>query len=1045
MSITELSIKRPSFIIVIFMALTVIGLFCYSQMQYELLPKFSPPVLTISTVYPGASPLEVETNVTKPIEDVLSTLEGISTIRSNSQENVSFVVIELLQSANLDVALQDAQRRLAQLNSVLPSGAKSPTLSKIALDEFPVLRMSVSSNMKPKDFYQFIKDNVLQRISNVQGVGQIVLNGGEVREIQINLDAEKVRGSGLSIAGIANAVRASNVEFPTGNVKDIDAQFTVRLAGKVQTVNELREIIVGVSRLGGDIKLKDVAEVNDGIREMVQVNRLNGVPAVGMQVLKQTDANAVEMSKLVRKELIKLEKDYANIALKFDVAQDSSIFTMEAAEAVNHDLLLAVFLVGIVMLLFLHSIRNALIVMVAIPCSLVGTYIAMYLFGFSLNLMTLLGISLVIGILVDDSIVVLENIYRHLEMGKSPRIAALEGRNEIGFTALSITLVDVVVFLPLSLLQGLVGNIMRQFSVVVLVATLMSLFVSFTVTPMLASRFSKFEPLTKDTFMGHVGIIFEYFFSGLVHAYEEILRWCLRHPWITTVIALGMLFGAFALPANGLIGGEFISKTDKGEFSVTIELPSGSSIENTNRIAKQVENMIADLPEVDKIYSNVGVSAEGFVSQSSSNIAEIVVSLKPQELRTKTTNDMVKEVKDKISAIPNIKPRVGLIGIFGGADQTPIQMVVSGTNIDSVRKAAKLIEKITRSIAGTTDVRLSAEDGKPETLIDIDREKLSAFGLNIAEVGQTLQIALRGDDNSKFRDTDNTEYEIRIRLDEFDRNRTADLGKIAFVNRKGEQIELQSFATIRQSLGATKLQRENRNAAITVFSQVMGRPANDVAVEIDNGIAKSQLPIGTKMTHGGDIKNGRESGGSMGIAMLAAVLFVYMIMVALYDNFIYPFVVLFSIPLALIGAFLALALAMKTFNIFTGLGLIMMIGLVAKNAILLVDFANGEKEKGLDTFHALVEAGKERLRPILMTTIAMVFGMLPIAIGSGAGSEWKTGLAWSLVGGLTSSMFLTLVFVPVVYQATDTMLAFFRRLFRLNKVKLEKEGEVEMA
>ncbi len=1041
MSITELSIKRPSFIIVIFMALTVVGLFSYKQMQYELLPKFSPPVLTVTTIYPGASPLEVETNVTKPIEDALATLEGISTIRSTSQENSSFVVLELKQSIKPDVALQDAQRRVGQITGALPTGVRTPNISKIALDEFPILRMSVEGKMEPKKFTQFLKDNIVQRLSNITGVGQILLLGGEEREIKVNMDMEKVRGYNLSIANIANVIKASNIEFPTGNIKDTDSQFTIRLAGKVATVEDLKEIIVGISRTGGDVKLKDVAEIQDGIKDLKQVNRLNGIQAIGMQVLKQSDANAVDMSKLVRKELAKIEKDYAGLQLKFVVAQDSSIYTMEAADAVTHDLMIAVFLVGMVMLVFLHSFRNALIVMVAIPCSLVGTFIAMYLFGFSLNLMTLLGLSLVIGILVDDSIVVLENIYRHLEMGKKPRIAALEGRDEIGFTAIAITLVDVVVFFPLSLLQGIVGNIMKQFAIVVLVATLMSLFVSFTVTPMLASRFSKFEPLTKNSLMGAFGYYFEQFFSWLVRQYAGALSWCLRYSWITAFVSIAMLVGSFMLVAKGFIGGEFISKADKGEFSVVIELPSGSSIEQTNKMAKQVENIISDFPEVASVYSNVGVSAEGFVSQSSNNISEIIVTLLPPSQRTKPTAQMIKDVKDRLAQIPSIKPRVSPIGIFGGADQTPIQMVVSGTNLDSVRKAARIMENIARATAGTTDIRLSAEDGKPETRVEINREKLASFGLNIAEVGQTLQVALRGDDNSKFRDIDNTEYDIRIQLDVLDRNKTEDLMKIPFVNRLGQQVELQQFATIKQSLGATKLQRENRNASITIFVQVQGRPAGDVAVEMDVALAKTTLPIGTKMTHGGDIKNQREADGSMGLAMLAALIFIYMVMVALYDSFVYPFVVLFSIPMALIGAFLALALTMKTLNIFSGLGLIMMMGLVAKNAILIVDFANGEKEKGHNTFDALIEAGKERLRPILMTTIAMVFGMLPIALAKSAGAEWKTGLAWALIGGLTSSMFLTLVFVPVVYQATDKTMAFFKRIFKIKDTKHEDEEE----
>ncbi|TAE00566.1 MAG: efflux RND transporter permease subunit [Bacteroidetes bacterium] len=1028
MNIAEISIKRPSLIIIIFAAISVIGIFCYNKLQYELLPKISPPIVTVTTVYPGASPEEVETNVSKILENAVSGMDKVSAVRSSSQEGISLITIELLQNANRDLALQDAQRKVSAALGLLPKDVRTPILGKIAIDETPVLRIGITSTMPSKDFYQFLLDDILPRLNNIEGVADISLLGGDAREIKVNLDVDKVQGFGLAIASVTNSIKMANMEIPTGKITENNSQFVVRLAGKFNTLDEMRNLVIGFTKQGGEIRLQDVAEVQDSNKEYTRINRIDGNLAIGMWLLKQSDANAVTVSHKVREELTKIEKEYANRNLKFDIAQDSSIFTVEAADAVKHDLFLAVLLVAGVMMVFLHSIRNSLIVMVSIPASLMGSFIAMYLFGFSLNLMTLLGLSLVIGILVDDSIVVLENIHRHLEMGKNSRDAALDGRAEIGFTAIGITLVDVVVFVPLSLLSGIVGNIMREFAIVVLVSTLMSLFVSFTITPMLASRFIKLEHLNSKSFFGSIGLWFERQITALISAYEIALRWSLKYPVIVSLLVFASFVGAITLAKSKLIGTEFITPADKGEFSVLLELPSGSSFQNTNHISQQVEDILRSMPQVQKVYANVGASSEGFSNQSANNISEIIVTLVPKLERLESTDEMILRVKNKIQEIPGIKPRVSPIGIFGTANQTPIQMIVSGSNPDSVKKSVKMIYEVYLKIAGTSEVRLSAEDGKPETRIEIDREKMASFGLTVAEVGQMMQIALKGDDNSKLRQG-NTEYDIRIALDEFDKSKTENLAYLKFTNRLGQQIELQQFAKVFQSLGPTKLQRENRNTSISIFSQVYGRTSGAVAADLDKGIAELKLPLGVKTVYNGDIKNAKESAESMGLAMGIGILFVYMIMVALYDSFVYPFVVLFSIPVAIVGAFLALALTMKAINIFSQLGLIMMIGLVAKNAILLVDFTNEQKLQGMTTKDALILAGRERLRPILMTTLAMVIGMMPIALADSAGSEWKTGLAWVLIGGLTSSMFLTLVFVPVVYQTVDKIKAFLGKIF----------------
>lgn len=1038
MTITELSIKRPSLVIVVFSALVLLGIYSYTQLNYELLPKITPPVITITTVYPGASPNEVETSVTKPIEDAISTLDQIDNVSSTSGEGISFVIIQLQQSADVDISLENAQRKINQIINTLPTETKTPVLSKFALDELPVLRMGVTSNMPAKEFYQFVVDRIQPRLSKIAGVGQITLVGGEEREIKVNLDEDKIRAYGLSVLQVVQAVQSSNIDFPAGNIKSQTNQFVVRLAGKFSSLSSLRNLVVAHLPNGSNIRLSDIAEVEDGVKDPESISRINGVTSIGMLVQKQTDANSVDVSRLVKLEMSKIEKDYKAYNVKFNIAQDESRFTIDAANGVKFDLALAVVLVAIVMLFFLHSIRNSFIVMMAIPCSLISTFTVMLLFGYTLNLMTLLGLSLVVGFLVDDSIVVLENIYHHLEKGEDRKSAAIKGRNEIGFAALAITMVDVVIYVPLALTGGLIGNILKEFAVVVVISTLLSLFVSFTVTPLLASRIGKLEKLAGRTIIGKFAIWFEKGFRSLTDSYISILKWSLVNKWKVIVIALVLFIASLALVPAGFIGAEFMTQTDQGEIAVILEMPLGYTLENTNFATQKVENYIKNLPEVKNLFVTVGASNEGLVGQYSNNVSELDVTLVPKDERSKSTDQIGNEIKEMANSIPGVKVRINPIGIFGTANQTPIQLIVSGPNRDDVQKAAEIVEGVVKKIPGTADVRLSSEDGNPETRVDIDRQKLADYNLSIADVGSALNVALQGNDDSKFRDGDD-DYDIKISLDKFDRSKISDIKDLTFVNKYGQSIQLQQFATVYQTTGPTKLMRNNRIPAVTVYSQVAGRPSGSIGQDIKNALAKTALPKAVDIAYWGDLKNQSDSFGSLGVALLAAIIFVYMVMVALYDSFSDPFVILFSIPMAMIGALLALALTMKSLNIFSILGIIMLIGLVGKNAILLVDRANQRKREGESTFNALIDAGRDRIRPIMMTTSAMIFGMLPIATSLDAGSEWKSGLAWAIIGGLISSMFLTLILVPVIYMKVETWRvtfpAFIRRLFGKKKTE----------
>jgi len=1024
MTLTELSIKRPTLIIVLFSVLAILGLFSYRQLQYELLPKMTPPVITVSILYPGASPSEVETSLTKQVEEAVSAIEKIVATTSTSTEGLSIVTIEFSNSADIDKALQDVQRKINEVRDAFPDEAKEPVITRFALDEVPVLRIGATSSLPDTDFYRMLKDNVKPQLASVDGVGQVYLLGGRERQIKVNIDLDRLESYSLTVPDVLREVGKANLDFPTGKIDDSDRQFVVRLAGKFSNLEELKNLSLRSSAESGTVFLRDVAEVEDGFREITTLSRVNGRSAVGILVMKQSDANTVDVSRLTRIALSRLESLYRDRNLSFDIAQDASTFTLEAVTAVQQDLVLAVALVALVMLLFLHSLRNSMIVLVSIPTSLVTTFIGMYLFGFSLNLMTLLSLSLVVGVLVDDSIVVLENIYRHLERGEEPRSAALAGRNEIGFTALSITLVDVVVFLPLSLVSGLVGNILREFSVVMVISTLVSLLVSFTLTPLLASRFSKVENFSGRNLFERFAIAFERQFQRLREFYIDLLQWSLSNPRKVFFSALFLLFASFSLLAFGLIGGEFISVSDRGEFAVKLELEPGTNLEETNRLTRSVEGRLGVMPEVQKVMVNVGASSEGFFNQSADNIAELNVRLSPKKERKRSTDEVMQAIRSNLQDIAGLKASINPIGIFGTANETPVIVILSGPLRSEVSRVAENLRDSLKTISGTTDVKLTSQTGSPEMRVHVDREKMAAFGLSIADVGSTMRTAFAGDDAGKYREGAD-EYDIRVRLDDSYRHDTSLLDRLTFRTSQGDLVRLGQFVTFQQERGYTQLQRRDRNNAVWVKAQVINRPVGSVGKDIERVLAnmkkKGIMPATVSSAYESDLKRQGESNSTLMLSFLVAIIFVYLIMVALYDSFVWPMVVMFSIPLAIIGALFALALTGKSLSIFTILGIIMLVGLVGKNAILLVDFINTFRSEGMELYPAITEAARERLRPILMTTLTMIFGLLPIALSGSSGSEWKSGLAVALVGGLFSSMFLTLLVIPVVYVWFDTM------------------------
>jgi HAE1 family hydrophobic/amphiphilic exporter-1 len=1028
MNITEISIKRPSLIIVLFSVFTLLGFIGYKNLSYELMPDFNQPVVVIKTVYPGAEPNEVETSVSRKIEDALSNLEGVDYLVTKSLPNASIIIANLKYGTDLDKSMQDAQRYIDNIRKDLPQDILSPVMSKVSPNDLPIMSISATSNMSATEFYQKMKDDYLPQIQQIKGVAEITVLGGEEREIQVKINQDKLKLYKISMVQVVEAINRSGLDLPAGKVQTDKESNSVRLTGKFTSLEDIKKVQVAMPVLGSPVYVKDIADIIDGIKETTSISRYNGKDGIGLLLKKQGDANAVDVSKAVREKFQSIEQQNASSGVKFIIADDSTDNTIAAVNSVVFDLILAVLLVSLVMLLFLRSFRNSLIVLVAIPTSLVTAFAVMWLLGYTLNLMTLLAMSLIIGILVDDATVVLENIQKHLDKGKDKRSAAMDGRMEIGFAALSITLVDVVVFLPILFLQVFVADMLKQFSVVVVTSTLTSLLVGFTLTPWMASRIGKKEDLQPTNFFNRFLLWFEIQLENFNEWYGRRLEWVLSHKLAFTGIVIVLFAMTLGIMKQGIIGKELISTGDQGKFRMALEFDKSTSIHQNNLIAQKIETYIIQQPEVATVFSNIGGPSTGIGSLGvgSANKTEFTIQLKSKkELDNLPTETFMKNLREELkSKFPSINYSMAALGLIPRS--APIEITLSGSNLDLVMKTGDELKTVIEKIQGADNVRLSVEAGSPEYKIIPDKDKMQRLGLTTAYVGLNLRTAFTGNEDATL--TENgTEYPVRIWLDEFNRQNFEDVQQLSIINPMGIPVEVSQFANVEQDNSPSLLERKDRQPAVTLTADALGRPSGTVADDVVAYLKENPLPNGIQMTWGSDIKRQNDSFGALGSVLLISFLLIYLIMVALYDSFVYPFVVLFSIPVAAIGAFFALNLSLSNLSLFALLGLIMLMGLVVKNAILIVDFTNQLKAEGKHFKEALIIAGKGRMRPILMTTLSMVVGMLPIAMATGTAAEWKNGLAWVIIGGLLSSLILTVFLVPMVYYMVDTVKEKFKR------------------
>lgn len=1030
MNITEISIKRPSLIIVLFSVFTLLGIIGFKNLSYELMPDFNQPVVVIKTIYPGAEPNEVETSVSRKIEDALSNLEGVDYLVTKSLPNASVIIANLKYGTDLDKTMQDAQRYIDNIRKDLPKDILSPEMSKVSPNDLPIMSISATSNLEPTEFYQKMKDDFLPQVQQIKGVAEITILGGEEREIQVKVDKEKLKLYKVSLLQVVEAINRSGIDLPAGKVQTDTESNSVRLVGKYNDITTIENVQVAMPFPNSPVYVKDVAEVSDGIKEVSSYSRFNGKAGIGLMIKKQGDANAVDVSALIKEKFQSIEKHNSNSEVQFVVTDDSTDNTIAAVNSVVIDLILAVILVSFVMLLFLRSYRNAFIVAVAIPTSLITAFGTMWLLGYTLNLMTLLAMSLVIGVLVDDATVVLENIQRHLDMGKEKRKASLEGRMEIGYSAVSITLVDMVVFVPILFLQVFVADMLKQFSVVIIVTVLTSLLVGFTLTPWLASRIGEKDNLKPSNFFNRFLLWFEKLLDRFINWYGNSLKWVLRHKLIFTSIVLLLFAGTGVMMKQGIIGKELIATGDQGKFRMALEFDKNISLAQNNLVSEKIENYILQQPEVESVFSNVGGPSTGMGSLGvgSANKTEFTVQLKSKkEIQNISTEAFMRDLRTDLEKdYSGINFSIMGLGLIPRT--APIEITLSGSDLDQVMQAGNDLKHIIEKVPGADNVRLSVEAGSPELKIIPDKDKMQRLGLNTAYLGMNLRTAFTGNDDATL--TENgVEYPVRIWLDKFSRQNEDDIKQFNIINPRGVPIELSQVATIEKDNSPSLLERKDRQPAVTLTADALGRPSGTVADDVVAYVKNNPLPDGIEMTWGSDIKRQNDSFGALGSVLLISFILIYLIMVALYDSYIYPFVALFAIPVAAIGAFLALNLSLSHLSLFALLGLIMLMGLVTKNSILIVDFTNQMKAEGKHYKEAIILASKGRMRPILMTTLSMAIGMLPIALGTGTSAEWKNGLAWVIIGGLLSSLALTVYLVPMVYDVVDSL----REKFSSNK------------
>ncbi|MEW6740056.1 MAG: efflux RND transporter permease subunit [Nitrospirota bacterium] len=1022
MWLADTSIKRPVFATMVIAALVIFGVVSYPGIGVDLFPKVDFPIVNITTTLKGASPEIIDIDVTDKIEEAVNTINGVKTINSSSTEGVSTVSVEFVLERDIDLAVQDVREKISTIRSKLPRDIDEPVIEKVDPDATPVLWLALTGEKSPRELSTYADEVLKEQLQKISGVGAIRLAGLRLRQVRIWLDSDRLTAYQITAHDVIRALQRESIELPSGRIESNTKEYSIKVKGEFLRVQEFNDLIVGYNK-GAPIRLRDVGRAEDGIEEKRSIARFNGLPAVGMGIQKQSGTNTVEVIDRIKKELVNIKKSLPS-GMKLETSFDQSTFIKRSINEVQHHLIYGGVFAALAVLLFLKSTRITLISALAIPTSIIATFAIMKLFNFTFNNMTMLALSLSVGILIDDAIIVIENIHRHIEEGMPPREAASFATSEIGLAVVATTLAIVAIFLPVAFMKGLVGRFFVQFALTVVFAVMVSLFVSFTLTPMLASRYLKAvssqqsaarSQKSRNSLLSKFSEGFEKVYKKTEYLYRELLRIALNHRAKVLIIAAGIFI--FSLLITKFLGKEFVPPEDQSRFIARLQAPSDYSVEEVDRMFKKAEDIIRSLPEVRTVFY-----AQGFGLTREINKASMFIGLKPKAERKKSQEQIKAEVRKRLRKdIPGLRASaedVSLIG--GGVRNVPIQYSIRGRDLSSLQAYTKQIVNEFSKLPGIVDVDTSLEIGKPELRVFIDRDKAADLGVDIATIAETVNFLIGGEvDVTKFKDeAKGRRYDVRARLNPEDRTDPGDIGKIYVRSKDGRLVELSNIVKVQEAGGPSVINRVDRQRAIFLFANLEIKPLGQAKAELD-AISAKTLPSDYSGIYKGAAEMMGESFYYLMFALLLGIILAYMILASQFESFVHPITVLLSMPFSFIGAFGALLVTGKTLNIFSFIGLILLMGLVKKNAILLVDYTNTLRARGMERKEAILEAGPVRLRPILMTTFAMVFGMMPIALGIGEGAETRAPMAIATIGGLLTSLFLTLVVVPVAYDLFD--------------------------
>ncbi|MRR16849.1 MAG: efflux RND transporter permease subunit [Deltaproteobacteria bacterium] len=1024
MWLADTSVKRPVFATMVIMALVVLGVVSYPSIGVDLFPKIDFPIVTITTTLKGASPDVMDVDVTDRIEGAVNTINGVKSITSTSYESMSRTTIEFVLERNIDQAVQDVREKVSGIRNKLPDDIEEPKIAKVDPDAQPILFLNLSGNRSVRDLSTYADEVLKEQLQRINGVGDVIFYGLRLRQVRIWLDTAKMQAYQVSPGDVVVALKRENIELPGGRIETQTKEYTVRIKGEFAKIPDFNDLIISYYK-GAPVRIRDIGRAEDGMEEKRTLARFNRIPAVGMAIQKQSGTNTVEVANRVKEEVARINKTLPP-GMKVNTAVDQSLFIVRSIDEVQFHLIIGSIFAILAVFIFLKNIRTTLISAVALPVSVISTFALINAFGFTFNNMTMLALSLSVGLLIDDAIIVIENIYRHVEEGMEPREAATFGTSEIGLAVMATTFAIVGIFLPVAFMKGIIGRFFLQFALTIIFAIMVSLLVSFTLTPMMASIFLKSHkksipnPLAAGAGGGNakkhiwtrIGDRMEYYYAKLESLYRVVLKFTLGYR--KTVLVSAMIIFLLSLGLTAFIGKEFNPPEDQGVFMIRMEAPIDYSVEQIEQYLGKTEAMMQEIPEIKSVYYVQGYG--GYP-----NRALMMLNLKPKAERDKSQEDLKKIARTKLRTIPGLKVSAEDISVVGGGIRNvPIQYSIRGQDLAALQKYAKQITGEFSRLPGIVDVDTSLEVGKPEFKVYIDRDRAAALGVDVASVAEAINLLISGElDIARYKDeTKGKRYDIRVRLNPQDRASASGMQRISVRARDGKLVELSNVVKVEEGTGPSVINRVDRQRAITVFASLESKPLGQAKDELD-AIAGKVLPSDYLPKYQGMADTMTESFGYLLFALMLGVIMAYMILAAQFESFVHPITVLLSLPLSFVGAFGALFITGKTLNIFSFIGLILLMGLVKKNAILLVDYTNVLRGRGLSRREAILQAGPVRMRPILMTTFAMVFGMLPIALGVGEGAETRAPMGISVIGGLLTSLVLTLIVVPSAYDIFD--------------------------